>query len=78
MDSKRVNALSGTAAPLALDTAVGFAEPAPGNAEEEADGLGEELADPPEDDVDVTTPFDPELELEEPVVVAEGAMAERT
>ena len=73
-----MNALSGTAAPLALDTAVGFAEPELGNAEDEADGLGEELAAPPEDDVDVTTPLAPELVLEEPVVVAEGAMADRT
>ena len=58
-----MNALSGTAAPLAPDTAVGFAEPALGNAEEEADGLGEELAElAPEDDVEVTTPLGVELD----------------
>jgi hypothetical protein len=73
-----VNALSGTAAPFAPDTAVGFAEPELGRADDEADGLGEELAAPPVAEVAVTTLLELELALDPPVVVAEGAIADRT
>ena len=69
-----MKALSGTEAPLALATAVGLGEPALGNFDDEAEGLGDELAVPPVDEEAVTT-----LAFEdEPVVVAEGAMADRT
>ena len=77
MDSKWVKALSGTAAPFAVATAVGFAEPELGSADEEADGLGEPAA-PPVAVVAVTVPFVVPLVLEGPVVVAEDAIADRT
>ena len=77
MDSKWVKALSGTAAPFAVATAVGLAEPELGSADEEADGLGEPV-DPPVAVAAVTIPFAVLLAGEEPVVVAEGAMADRT
>src|ERR1700679_1117393 len=72
LDSKCVKALSGTAAPFVLATAVGFAEPELGRADEEADGLGDP-ADPPVAVPAVTVPFVMEFEEEEPVDVAEGA-----
>jgi hypothetical protein len=56
---------------------VGLAEPELGSADEEADGLGEPV-DPPVAVAAVTIPFAVLLAGEEPVVVAEGAMADRT
>jgi hypothetical protein len=71
-----VKVLSGTALPFAPDTAVGFAEPALGNEDDEAEGLGVEFVAPPVEELAVTTPL--ELVVVGPVVVAEGAIAERT
>ncbi len=72
-----MKALSGTAAPFAVATAVGLAEPELGSADEEADGLGEPAV-PPVAVVAVTIPFEVLFVVEDPVVVAEGAMADRT
>ena len=63
---------------MAPATAVGFAEPEVCGADKEADGLGDVPPDPPEDEVEVTTEFVELFEPEVPVVVAEGAIAERT
>jgi hypothetical protein len=67
-----VNALSGTAAPFAVVTALGLAEPELAAVLGEADGLGEaDDAELPPAVVAVTVP-------EDPVVSAVEANAERT
>jgi hypothetical protein len=51
-------------------------DPELGNEDDEAEGLGAEFVEPPVEDVAVTTPL--ELVVAGPVVVADGAIAERT
>src|SRR5271157_2434362 len=72
--SNRVKALRGTAAPFTVVTALGLAEPEPVVVLGVAEGLGEAAeAELPEDVVAVTVWL-----VEEPVVSAEEARAERT